>query len=113
MACVEIIEWSGDAHDGATYFGQPYEPAVGTVFDLADNEVRVGRRPSNDLVLPVSNVSSFHFRLIVENDRYVYEDVGSHQIPIYNEEPLPGGRRIIEDGDTFNAAGIFFRFHDS
>ena len=114
MPYIEIIEWRGDAlAELATYFGKPYEPAVGTVFELTGSDVRVGRADENDLVLPVGNVSRLHFRLVAEARRYVYEDVASRRIPMYNGKPFSGGKRIVEDGDTFNAAGILFRYRDS
>ena len=43
----------------------------------------------------------------------VYEDLGSRQIPIYNGERIAfGSSRLMEDGDTFSAAGVLFRYRD-
>jgi CheY-like chemotaxis protein len=84
-------------------------PVVGTILDLTENEVRVGRSPSNDLVLPLSNVSHFHF---VENDRYVYEDVGSRQIPIYNERQFLGALSRIAIHSTLQGSFFDIVTHD-
>ncbi|MFN0016828.1 MAG: FHA domain-containing protein [Pirellulaceae bacterium] len=87
------------------------ELKVGTVFDLGNTEFRVGRAVDNELMLPLNNVSRFHFRLVPREQRFVYEDVESRGTPIYNDKPLGNeNQRVVEDGDTFNAAGIMFRY---
>lgn len=125
MARIEIISvanYYAEARQPAhvSYRGQRCELKAGTVFDLCDAELRVGRHPANDLQLPLSNVSRFHFRLVPRGGRYVYEHVAKGQIPTYNGQPLfdddehPfAGTRLLADGDTFNAAGVTFRYCDS
>ncbi len=114
MACLEIIEWDGTAYDGCTYFGQPYDPTVGNTFQLTEKEIRVGRHPANDLVLDVASVSRCQFRLFLEDGHYVFQETLSRQRLIYNGEAFPAGeRRVCQDGDTFTAAGIVFRYRDS
>ena len=101
----------------ATFLGRPYEVRAGTVFELPADGLRVGRNPANDLVLHMRHVSSFHLRLTREGDHYVYEDVGSRQTPFYNGEPAVSRagrfRRAVADGDTFNAAWVWFRYSES
>ncbi len=116
MPRLEIIaistHYSDDVLKTARLRGQLCELIVGMVFDLGDTEFRVGRAGDNELMLPLENVSRFHFRLLPRDQRFVYEDVGSRGTPIYNGKPLGNGiSRVIEDGDTFNAAGIIFRYH--
>jgi len=111
MPFLVIVEVDGlSSPSDAKFLGQPYEPRVGTVFELPAVELRVGRRPGNDLVLPSLSVSSFHLRLFRVGDQYVYEDIGSRATPIYHGELMlsDSHRRVMKDGDTFNAAGIFF-----
>lgn len=116
MPFLVIVEFHFlDFPSEAKFLGQPYEPRAGTVFELPATELRVGRRLENDLVLPCHNVSSFHLRLFPEGDHYVYEDIGSRQIPLYNGKPMlsDSHHRVMKDGDTFNAAGVVFRYLES
>jgi pSer/pThr/pTyr-binding forkhead associated (FHA) protein len=115
MPFLVIVEFHGlDLPSQAKFIGQPYEPRAGTVFELPTTELRVGRRQENDLVLPCASVSGFHLRLFPEGDHYFYEDVGSRRPPIFNGESiLSRSRMAMKDGDTFNAAGVFFRYMES
>lgn len=99
--------------ENVTFLSQPLDLKVGTVIEIPDHGLRIGRATDNDLVLPSVSISRFHFRLVREGDHYVYEDIGSRQVPIYNGRAIGlRGRRAVNDGDTFNAAGIFFRYGD-
>ena len=116
MPFLVIVEANGLDFDlDSKFLGQPCQPRVGTVFELPAVELRVGRRPGNDLVLRSPSVSSFHLRLFREGDQYVYEDIGSRQMPHYNGKPMlsDSHRRVMKDGDMFNAAGVFFRYLES
>ncbi|MDB5352278.1 MAG: Inner rane component of cytoplasmic domain [Planctomycetota bacterium] len=117
MPHIEIVSISScedQWHLPVMFFGQPRDLKPGECFELKGDEVRVGRHLNSELKLPLPNVSKCHFRLVLREGRYAYEDIGSRQIPIYNGERLMvhGTTRLMEDGDTFNAAGVLFRYHD-
>jgi hypothetical protein len=115
MSYLEIVSvasfYSEEVLRPITFRKREFDLKPGTIFDLGGMEVRVGRGFENDLVIPLSNVSRFHFRLYREGDFYVYEDIGSRQTPIYNDTLIPSREsRVVTDNDTFNAAGVMFRY---
>src|ERR1700694_4458904 len=51
--------------------------SAGRVFEAELDIVRIGRGPSNDLVLEEALVSSEHARIVSSADGFVLEDLGS------------------------------------
>ena len=115
MAHLEILSVSdGDPKhfpEHARYLGQVYRLEPGTVLELSGDRVRVGRTADNDLVLPLLTVSKHHLCLTLRAGRWVYEDLRSRQIPVYNRALIDfDAVRIMEDQDTFTVAGVEFRY---
>src|SRR5678815_482088 len=51
--------------------------AAGRTFDLEGEVVRIGRAPSNDVVLDDMHVSSEHARIVVSDGRIILHDLRS------------------------------------
>ena len=50
---------------------------AGDVLSLTDRPLRIGRKPSNDLVLADEKTSGVHAEVVLEGDRHVLRDLGS------------------------------------
>jgi|GEM_PF-1185805 len=74
------------------------------VTGLVSSTVRVGRSPSNDVVIPLSGVSKLHARLMVEAKKVVLADEGSANGTFVN------GVRLTEKGtaDLQNGSRVAF-----
>ncbi|MEC7584431.1 MAG: FHA domain-containing protein [Planctomycetota bacterium] len=81
---------------------------AGDVVSLGDNALRIGRKSSNDLVLPDEKASGVHAEVVCEAGRFVLRDLGS------TNGTLMEGRRVSEvvlsNGDTFAIGRVKLRF---
>jgi hypothetical protein len=81
---------------------------AGEVVPLADRSLRIGRKPTNDLVLSDEKTSGVHAEIAVEGDRYVLRDLGS------TNGTFLDGRRVTEvvltPGDAFLIGRVKVRF---
>jgi hypothetical protein len=112
MPYLEIISLPTPAGDEsvepAIFRGEPRELTVGARFELDGNEIRVGRDVASDLRIRLITVARYCFRIYRSGEHDVFED-GRARRPIYNDEPLAESSKVIADGDTFGAGGVFFR----
>ncbi len=74
-------------------------PKPGQTYELAKNEITIGRDISNDIVVSDAEVSRKHVRLIVQAGQYILEDLGSTNGTFVNEQRI-SGPRILSEGDT-------------
>lgn len=52
-------------------------PTMGKIYGLGKDEISIGRDPSNDIVINDAEVSRKHARLLVQDEGYALEDLGS------------------------------------
>lgn len=74
---------------------------------LGSGTVTLGRRSTCDYVLTDSQVSREHARIIVGEQTFAIEDLGSANGVLVNGAPVSGLRRL-NTGDTFQVGGQFF-----
>ncbi|MBN1537252.1 MAG: FHA domain-containing protein [Anaerolineales bacterium] len=74
-------------------------PIPGKIFDLASNELSIGRDISNDIVISDVEVSRKHARLIMQPDGFVLEDMGSTNGTFVNGQRLVSPR-VLRGGET-------------
>lgn len=74
---------------------------------LGSGTVTLGRRASCDYVLHDSQVSREHARIIVGEQTFAIEDLGSANGVLVNGEPIRGLRRL-NSGDTFRIGSQVF-----
>lgn len=74
---------------------------------LGSGTVTLGRRSSCDYVLNDSQVSREHARIIVGEQTFAIEDLGSANGVLVNGEPVTGLRRL-NTGDTFQVGAQVF-----
>jgi hypothetical protein len=81
---------------------------AGEVLAVADQPVRVGRKPGNDLVLADEKTSGVHAEIVLEGDRHVLRDLGS------TNGTFLDGKRITElvlsPGDVITFGRLRARF---
>lgn len=74
-----------------------FEPTQ--VFPMEERVIRVGRDLSNTIVIQDPEVSRFHLRLLLADDGYIIEDVGSTNGTLVNGLRITEPRHL-KDGDT-------------
>jgi pSer/pThr/pTyr-binding forkhead associated (FHA) protein len=74
---------------------------------LGSGTVTLGRRATCDYVLHDSQVSREHARIIVGEQTFAIEDLGSANGVLVNGEPVRGLRRL-NNGDTFRIGSQVF-----
>ena len=74
---------------------------------LGSGTVTLGRRATCDYVLHDSQVSREHARIIVGEQTFAIEDLGSANGVLVNGEPIRGLRRL-NNGDTFRIGSQVF-----
>ena len=83
----------------------------GLIFDVDRSEVRIGRRPENDLVLDSHQVSKAHARVFLDAGRYHIEDLESSNHTWINETQLePLRPRLLCHGDSIQVADHLLLF---
>jgi pilus assembly protein CpaF len=73
------------------------------------DEVRIGRREDNDVVLSIGNVSKVHARVVAVDDRLVLEDLQSTNGTYLNGVRL-SSRRQLSTADEVGIGGYSLRF---
>lgn len=70
-------------------------PAVGYVYNVEGETIRIGRDLSNDIVIQDPEVSRFHVSLTRNRRGFVVEDHGSTNGSFVNDEPLREARQLL------------------
>lgn len=84
---------------------------AGEVFAVANAPIRIGRKPSNDLVLADEKTSGVHAEVVAEGDRHVLRDLGS------TNGTFLDGKRVSEivltPGDEVTIGRVRVRFREA
>jgi len=83
-------------------------PLTGTTFDLVEDEIPIGRHPSNRLCIPSTWVSRRHCRMTREGDQYTITDLDSSHGTFVNGVPVK--ERVLEHGDRIAISDSLFLF---
>jgi len=86
-------------------------PLKGTTLVVTGDDLVIGRRSSNDLVLPDNHVSLAHARVTRRQGTVLIEDLGSTNGTFVNAERLSTSR-ALRHGDVVNFGSIETRFED-
>jgi Nif-specific regulatory protein len=84
-------------------------PLKGTVFNLTEAEVCIGRESSNGLCIADSSVSRRHCRIEKEADAFTIFDLDSLNSTFVNDVPIK--ERQLEHGDRVKIGDSLFYFH--
>jgi hypothetical protein len=74
-------------------------PSPGKVFPLMKNEVTIGRDINNEIVINDAEVSRKHCRLVMSEDTFAIEDLGSTNGTWVNERRI-SGQHVLRNGET-------------
>ncbi len=82
---------------------------VGQLFALQENELRLGRHTSSDILLEDDGVSRRHARVLREGESYWVEDLGSANGTFVQGRKVE--RHELRDGDVFQLGpNVMFRY---
>ncbi|HSE19689.1 MAG TPA: sigma 54-interacting transcriptional regulator [Pyrinomonadaceae bacterium] len=83
-------------------------PAEGTTFALTEEEISIGREPSNSISINDHSVSRRHCLIRRENGSFKLIDLDSYNGTFVNS--LPVGEQALHDGDQISVGGVRFVF---
>ena len=86
-----------------------YGPDLGHRYELADNELTIGRDISNSITIDLDNVSRRHARLVQREDKVFLQDLGSTNGTFLNDEEVKGDVPL-RSGDLVKVGGAIFKF---
>lgn len=81
----------------------------GTIIDIDRWETSIGKSKSNDIVLPISDVSRFHAVIAKKQKEWVITDTFSKTGVMVNDERVEN-QAVIEDGDIITIGSIPLKF---
>jgi diguanylate cyclase (GGDEF)-like protein len=81
----------------------------GTLFDLIDSLVSVGRNPENNISLEFNGVSRQHFKLHASGETHVLEDCGSKNGTYLNNKKVEGLTPLAK-GDIIKLGSIALKY---
>ncbi len=84
-------------------------PLKGTVFNLTEAEVSIGREASNGLCIADSSVSRRHCLIRCDADNFILRDLESLNSTFIND--LPVKERELSHGDRIKVGNTLFLFH--
>ncbi len=85
-------------------------PRLGTVFQLTRGENVIGRTPEAEVQIPLDGISRQHARIVVDEKRYLIEDLGSTNGTHIRGTRIEGSVEL-QDGDRINLGGeVVLRF---
>jgi diguanylate cyclase (GGDEF)-like protein len=86
-----------------------YGPDLGHRYELADNELTIGRDIANSITVDLDNVSRRHARLVQRDDKVFLQDLGSTNGTFLNDEEVKGDVPL-RSGDLVKVGGAIFKF---
>jgi diguanylate cyclase (GGDEF)-like protein len=86
-----------------------YGPDLGHRYELADNELTIGRDIANSITIDLDNVSRRHARLVQREDKVFLQDLGSTNGTFLNDEEVKGDVPL-RSGDLVKVGGAIFKF---
>jgi pSer/pThr/pTyr-binding forkhead associated (FHA) protein len=84
-------------------------------FDLSFDKfvITIGRDRENDIQIPLSTVSRRHARILVEQERWLVEDLRSTHGTKVNGQALGlGGKKFLSEGDQIQIVHAFITYHE-
>ncbi|MBR2133403.1 MAG: FHA domain-containing protein [Eubacterium sp.] len=81
----------------------------GSIIDIDRWEISIGKSRSNDVVLPMPDVSRFHAVISKKRNEWIITDTFSKQGVYVNGERIEG-TTVIEDGDSITIGSIPLKF---
>ncbi len=87
----------------------PQEYALEGVEFALDRELKLGRGPQNEIILPDRFASNSHARLYNRDGQYWLEDLGSKNGTYLNGKPL-AETTVLANGDQIRIGEIIFKF---
>ncbi len=81
----------------------------GTIFDLIDQSVTVGRNANNSIVLEFQGISRYHCQLQLESGSYILMDTGSKNGTYLNNQKLSGPTKLNK-GDIVKIGSIALKY---
>jgi two-component system cell cycle response regulator len=86
-----------------------YGPDLGHRYELADDELTIGRDIANSITIDLDNVSRRHARLVQREDKVFLQDLGSTNGTFLNDEEVKGDVPL-RSGDLVKVGGAIFKF---
>jgi len=83
-------------------------PEIGKTYPLGEGEVRVGKGPDNDIVIPDATVSRAHFAIRRDGERYALVDLGSTNGTWLDEAQIR--EAFLRPGARIKAGEVLMRF---
>lgn len=83
-------------------------PLKGTTVELTEQEVSIGRDPSNTLPIADLSMSRWHCLITCEADRFTLRDLDSFNGTLVNGVPV--NERVLEHGDQIKIGDSLFVF---
>ncbi len=81
----------------------------GTLFDLVDEEVTVGRNPDNIIPLEFNGISRYHFKLVAGEDGHTLVDAGSRNGTFLNNKKIEA-ETLLNKGDMVKLGNIALKY---
>lgn len=81
----------------------------GSIIDIDRFETSIGKSKSNDIVLPMPNVSRFHAVIAKKRNEWLITDTFSKTGILVNGKKIDG-KAVIEDGDIITIGSIPLKF---
>lgn len=79
----------------------------GAIIPIA-NEISIGRKEDNVIILNDQYVSGHHSRIYIKNDQCIVEDLNSTNGTFINGEII-NARRYVEEGDKIRIGSVTFK----
>ncbi len=86
-----------------------FNSAVIKEIPLNKDEVTIGRKPTNDIVIDHPTISGFHAKIKKEDDHFVIEDLNSTNGTFINGRRIKSGQ--LKDNDQVGVAGHILDYH--
>src|SRR3954471_17105268 len=72
-------------------------------FESEETVVMLGRESKSDFQIPLTTVSRQHCRILLEEDQYFVEDLGSsHGTQLNGQKLSPGEKKLLRSGDSIS-----------